>query len=160
MLHIYIHKTNYTISPVINGLLDDNAQMIISNMNLPVWVCNPKYIKNCSNYNLSKFRKWNYKWWDDVFINNDENKIFSAFLNTYLKIVHSYFVQKRITSKLKYSPWLRDSGSHFKFYFMEYCKVHAKYVRFAKVSKETKTVYYAITILKSNKKNKNYMVSY
>jgi hypothetical protein len=57
--NIYIHKTrNYTINPVINGLSDHDAQMIlISDIISPGQVCSPQYIRNYSNYNIFKFQE-------------------------------------------------------------------------------------------------------
>jgi hypothetical protein len=48
-----------------------------------------------------------YELWDDVFINDNANNIFNAFLNTYLKNVYSCFI-KKISSKLKYNPTVEE----------------------------------------------------
>jgi hypothetical protein len=96
------------------------------------------------------------------------NNIFNAFLNTYLKMFHSCFIKKGITTKLKYNPWITqgirisckrkrefylklihsNNDPHFNLYYMKYCKV------LAEVIKEVKKVYYDSTILKSNIKIK------
>jgi hypothetical protein len=95
--NICIHKTrNYTINPVINGLSDHDAQMmIIDSIMSSGQVCNLQYIRNYSSNNVIKFQEMlSYELWDDVFTNDNVNNIFNAFLNTYLKIFYSCFTKK------------------------------------------------------------------
>jgi hypothetical protein len=113
---------------------------------------------------ISKFQELiSYEWWDDVFVSDDVNNIFNAFLNTYLNIFHSCFIKKKITPKSKCNPWItrgirisckrkselylklrQDNDPNLKFYYRKYCKI------LAKVIKEANKVYYDSVILKSN----------
>jgi hypothetical protein len=167
--NIYIHKTrNYTINPLINGLSDHDAQMIVvDGIMSPGQVCNFQYIRNYSNYNINKFQEMlSYELWDDVFINDNVN-IFNSFLNTYLRIFYSCFTRRKITPRLKYNPWITqgirisckrkrelylryrlDSDPHFNLYYKKYCRV------LATVIKEAKKAYYDSIILKSRNKIK------
>jgi hypothetical protein len=93
---MYINKTrNYTINPLINGLSDHDAQVIIIDNITPIdQVCNSHYMINYSNYNINKFQEMMiYESWDDVFMNDNVNNIFNAFLNTYLRIFYSCFTK-------------------------------------------------------------------
>lgn len=101
--NIYIKKTrNYTISPIINGLYDHDAQMIIiGNIMSSGQVCNPQYMRNYSNYNITQFQEMlSYELWDDIFTNDNVNNIFNAFLNTYLRIFYSCFTKKKLLPNL------------------------------------------------------------
>jgi hypothetical protein len=101
-------RRNYTINLVINGLSDHDAQMIlISNIKSPGQVCSPQYIRDYSNYNIFKFQELlSYERWDNVFVSDDVNIIFNAFLNTYLNIFHSCFIKKKVTPKFNHNPWI------------------------------------------------------
>ena len=101
--NIYIKKNrNYTIKPIINGLSDHDAQMIIiDNIILSKQVSNPQYIRNYSNYNITKFQEMlSFELWDDVFTNDNVNNTFNVFLNTYLRIFYSCFTKKILLPNL------------------------------------------------------------
>jgi hypothetical protein len=167
--NIYINKTrNYTINPIINGLSDHDAQVIIiDNITSVDQVLNSHYMRNYSNYNINKFQEMmSYESWDDVFTNDNVNNICNAFLNTCLRtFIHALL--KKITSKAKYNPWItqgirifcekkrkmnltyrQDDDPHFKLYYLKYCKI------LVKVIKEAKKVYYDRKFTKSHNKIK------
>jgi hypothetical protein len=107
--NIYIHKTrNYTSNPVINGLSDHVAQiMIIDSIKSYGQVCNLQYIRHYSHYYIIKFQEMlNYELWDDVFTNNNVrvNNIFNAFLNIYLKLFYSCFTKKSSHFQMQVQP--------------------------------------------------------
>jgi hypothetical protein len=79
----------------------------------PSHVCSPRYVRNYSNYNISKVQEpLSYERWDDVFVSDDANTTFNAFLNTYLKIFQSCFIKKKVTPKPNHNPWI-TSGINF-----------------------------------------------
>jgi hypothetical protein len=80
--------------------------IIIDNMMLVEQVYNHHYMRKYSNYNINKFLEMiSYESWDDVFMNDNVNCTFSAFLNTYLRIFYSCFTKRKIR-KPKYNPWI------------------------------------------------------
>jgi hypothetical protein len=81
--------------------------IIIDNKISSAQVCNPQYMRNYSNYNITNFQEMlSYELWDDVFRNDNVNNTFNEFLNTYLRNFYSCFTKKITTSKLKCSPWM------------------------------------------------------
>ena len=71
--------------------------IIIDNIILSKQVSNPQYIRNYSNYNITKFQEMlSFELWDDVFTNDNVNNTFNVFLNTYLRIFYSCFTKKKL----------------------------------------------------------------
>jgi hypothetical protein len=123
---------------------------------------------NIVNYNTSKFQELlSYERWDDVLISDDANTTFNVFLNTYLKIVYSCFIKKKVNPKSNHSPWItcrirtsckkkrelhlklrQDNDSNIKLYYKKYCKI------LVTVIKKAKKRYYDDAILKSKNKIK------
>jgi len=50
--------------------------------------------------------KLSYEIWDTVFGENDVNKIFNNFRNTFLRIFYSSFLKKNIQAQKKDSTWM------------------------------------------------------
>jgi hypothetical protein len=121
---------------------------------------------NYSNYNIFEFQELSYEGWDGVFVSDDVNILFNEFLNTYLKIFRFCFIKKKVTPKFYHNPWitcgirtsckrkrelylkLQDNDPNLKLYYRRYCKT------LAKVTKESKKLYYDNIILKSKNKIK------
>jgi hypothetical protein len=117
---------------------------------------------------MPKFQELlSYECWDDVFVTDDANTPFNAFLNTYLKIFQSYFIKKKVTPKPNHYSWVtsgiktsckrkrelylklrQDNDPNLKLYYKKYCKV------LATIIKEAKKLYYDNAILKSKNKIK------
>jgi len=77
----------YDLYPLINGLSDDDAQLLILNKGQKKEKECHTYIKRkISSYTIADFQlKLSHERWEPVFDGNDVNKIFSSFLNTFFK---------------------------------------------------------------------------
>jgi hypothetical protein len=162
--NLFINKSmnsKFTILPVINELLDHDAQLLIlHNIKMTTTSAVP-YIKRIINdITISGFNfHLSYENWENVFRNNDVDTIFNNFLNTYLKIFYHCCPLKKLHQTKHNNEWImtgtkissldkRDLHllsitsndpkiiSHYK----KYCKV------FVNVIKTTKRLHY-------NKKN-------
>jgi hypothetical protein len=108
---IFIDKykfKNYIIMPVANGLSDHDAQFLVLN-NLKVHnskSCryNKRQINKTSieNFKLSL----SYETWEEIFIEEDADKIFNGFLNIYLRNFNNCFPIKKVLSKYNNKAWL------------------------------------------------------
>jgi hypothetical protein len=159
----------YTIFPLINGLSDHNAQMII----ISVPQSQPhehltRYIRIIKKHTIADFQfNLSYETWDSIFECDDVNKIFNSFLNTFLKIFYSSFPlikAKRVAAnnswitqgikiscKRKRIPYVTSRNSDnlaIKKYYKDYCKI------LTEVIKEAKKLYYDKQIINSNNKMK------
>jgi hypothetical protein len=71
--------------------------IITDDMMLTEQVRNHHYTRKYSNYNINKFQeRISYESWDDAFMNVNVNCIFNAFLNTYLRILYSCFIKRKV----------------------------------------------------------------
>jgi len=79
---------NFTINPLINGLSDHNAQLLlIIKVIAPAQKFTSCYIRNINSFTTDEFQsKLNTESWEDIFERSDANVIFNNFLNVYLKI--------------------------------------------------------------------------
>jgi len=99
---------NYTISPIINGLSDHDAQSII----LYSYIPRPsskiyRLIKNINDYTINDFfTNLSYKTWDNIFSTDDVNIMFNFFLDTYLQMLYSSFPLKRVHLNKKHKNWI------------------------------------------------------
>ena len=76
---------NYSISPIINGLSDHDAQLQSYNSRPP----SKKYrlIRNINDHTINDFlTKLSYETLDTIFSTDDVNIMFNSFLDTYLKM--------------------------------------------------------------------------
>jgi len=99
---------NYELYPLINGLSDHDAQMLILNKG-------QKKEKECYTYSKRKINKYtiadfqlilSYEMWEQVFGGNDVNEIFNSFLNTFLRIYYSGFPLIRVKNKMNQNSWI------------------------------------------------------
>ena len=105
--------------------------------------------------------------WEEIFMDDDANISFNKFLNTYIRIFHSYFVKKHKNLSTISKPWItrgikiscdqkrelylgtRDTKEiKRKVHYKHYCKI------LTKVIKEAKRLYYKKVITKSKNKMK------
>jgi hypothetical protein len=93
---------NYTIKPHINGLSDHDAQIFtISNLFVPNVSNDSYYIRSINKDTIAEFQlQLSWERWDDVFIKNYVNSIFSNFLKIYLRYYHSSFPKKEKKSNI------------------------------------------------------------
>jgi len=170
--NIFIDKThvgNYTLHPLINGLSDYDGQILqLTNLNIPTQSNETKIIRNFSKHNIHNFKTHlSYEIWDTVFGKHDVDEIFNSFHNTFLRIFHSSFPEKKIQMQNKDKTWItkgiqtsiknkrelylkcRISNNHkLKNYYKAYCKLLAKTIR------QAKTLHYSNQILKSDNKSR------
>ena len=87
---------NYTIKPLLNGLSDHDAQLLImENVFTPAQELTSFYIRNFNDYSINDFLlQLSMENWEDVFEGNNLNVIFNKFLDTYLKIFNTCFTKK------------------------------------------------------------------
>jgi hypothetical protein len=83
----------YDLYPLINGLSDHDTQLLILNNGQKKEKECLTYIKRKINkYTLADFRlKLSHETWEQLFDENDVNKIFNSFLNIFLRIYNSIF---------------------------------------------------------------------
>jgi hypothetical protein len=89
---------NYTITPVLNGLSDHDAQLLTISMCFSQTDNQElQTIRKINKYTISDFlAKLSYQTWDSIFNSDDVNVMFNSFLNTYLGIFYSSFPLKKL----------------------------------------------------------------
>jgi len=88
---------SYTITPVINGVSDHDAQLLtISTDYSYVPTHRSKTVRKINKYTISDFiDKLSCESWDSIFNSEDVNVMFNSFLNIYLRIFYSSFPLKK-----------------------------------------------------------------
>ena len=98
----------YELYPLMNGLSDHDAEMLILNKG-------QKKEKECYSYTKRKINKYtiadfqsnlSYETWEHVFDGYDVNEIFNTFLNTFLRIYYSRFPLIRVKNKMNQNSWV------------------------------------------------------
>ena len=94
-------KYNFTIYPMINGMSDHDAQIIIL---YDITMVNDSshfyFTRKLNETSVLDFNlKLSYESWEDVFSHDDIHLNFNNFLNIYLRIFYSSFT----TKKFRYS---------------------------------------------------------
>ena len=99
---------NYTISPIINGLSDHDAQFItLYSSNMRPTSKNYRSIRNINDHTINYFlTKLSCETWDNIFSTDDVNIMFNFFLDTYLKMTYSSFPLKRVQLSKKHKNWI------------------------------------------------------
>jgi hypothetical protein len=161
--------SNFSLNPVINGLSDHDAQILI--------ICNI-FENNCNNYfyvnrKIDKYSinyfniKLSYKSWKDIFSENNVNIIFNSFLDKYLKILYSSFCTKKVHYRSGNKAWLTQGikiacinkrklflilkntkDPNVSEYYRRYCRILTQVIKLAKKR------YYNSILTCSNNKNK------
>jgi hypothetical protein len=92
-------RSDYTIKPYINGLSDQDAQLLmLNNLAQPSSIIKPVYIRSINNHAIAEFHSLlSWEEWDSVFGVNNVDTMFNNFLNTYLRCYYSSFVKKKKT---------------------------------------------------------------
>jgi hypothetical protein len=87
---------NYVIHPLLNGLSDHDAQLIILS-EVKTYTKNgsvkgKKMIRKIEQATIQDFEyKLSFETWDSVFGTNDINIMYNSFLNSFLRIFYSSF---------------------------------------------------------------------
>jgi hypothetical protein len=99
--------SNYTVVPVVNGLSDHDTQLLSLN--------NSAQASNCHYYTKRQVNRMNienimfnlsFETWDEVFADDDVDKIFNSFFNSYLRAFNNSFPVRKIFHKYSNRPWL------------------------------------------------------
>jgi hypothetical protein len=88
---------NFTINLLPTGLSDHDAQvLVLKNIKMSNSSTYPIIRRDKNKFTISEFKlHLSYESWDNVFCDDNVNKIFSNFLTTYLrKLSHSFPVKK------------------------------------------------------------------
>jgi hypothetical protein len=89
----FLHQINkcktsyYSIIPVVNGLSDHDAQLLLNNFTTQdsKGLCYSK--RQINRMNIENFMfKLSFETWDEVYTDGGEDNIFNSFLNTYLRV--------------------------------------------------------------------------
>jgi len=77
----------YDLYPLINGLSDDDVQLLILNKGQnKEKECHTYITRKINKYAIADFQlKFSHETWEPVFDGNDVNKIFNSFLNSFFK---------------------------------------------------------------------------
>ena len=96
---------NCTINPLINGLSDHDAQLLIlENVVAPIQEITSCYVRNTNSLTIYEFQsKLSMESWKDIFERSDTNVIFNNFLNIYLKIFYACFTKWKLNSAHRYN---------------------------------------------------------
>ncbi|PNF21509.1 hypothetical protein B7P43_G13548 [Cryptotermes secundus] len=169
---IFIDKckiSNYSIIPVVNGLSDHDAQLLLLN-NFTSQVLKGQYYfkRQINRMNIENFNfKLSYETWDDVFTDGDVDNMFNSFLNTYLRVFNGSFPLRKIFHNYDNKVWLtagiRILCQHKRTLHMlcrsiesptllAYYKKYSKILR--EVMKAAKRIYYNKLIVNSDNKSK------
>jgi len=147
---------NFTVSPLHNGLLDHDAQLLkIINVNLQLQKHCIYIMRNINNYSIEEFKtRLSYESWESIFKCNgniDSNTLFNLFHNNYLRIFNTSFPSHMIIERSNNNSWLtpgiRISCKHkrclylltnnsddviLKNYYKQYCKTLTSVIKEAK----------------------------
>jgi len=88
----------YSVSPIINGLSDHDAQLItLHSYNSRPSSKKYRLTRNINDHTIHDFlTKLSYETWDTIFSTDDVNIMFNSFLDTYLKMFYSSFPLKKV----------------------------------------------------------------
>jgi hypothetical protein len=169
--NIYMDITNYKFSvyPLINGISDHDAQVIeLANMYNEKPKNHYSFTRKIDCDTSRSFTEdLSYENWEEIFLDDDVNKIFNKFLDTYIKIFNANFpmvIKKKstkpnswITSGIKiscknkrnlYVKYRNSRDPTHKAQYKDYCKILSSVIRAAK------KMYFDALIQKSNNKIK------
>ena len=98
----------YNLYPVIYGLSDHDAQLLIlSNGDKKEKGCHTDIKRKISKYTTADFQwKLSHETWERVFDGNDVNEIFNSFLNIFLRIYYYSFPLTQVKSKKNQNSWI------------------------------------------------------
>jgi hypothetical protein len=99
---------NLVIIPVVNGLLSHHDTQLLLLNNLEIQNSKSCYTKRQINRaNIENFTfNLSFETWDEVFSDGEVDKIFSSFLNTYLRVFNNRFPVRKIFLNHNNRAWL------------------------------------------------------
>jgi hypothetical protein len=169
---IFIHKyklNSYSIISVLNGLSDHDAQFLLLN-NTNIKDSNPRCcaIRQINKVNMDNFKlNLSYELWEEIFLEDEVDKLFNNFLNKHLRIFNSRFAVKKFFNNYNDKAWLttgiRISCQHKRNLYM-LCRnvknpiLYTSYKKYCRILREdikaAKRNYYNKLIAKTNNKPK------
>jgi len=98
----------YDLYPLINGLSDHDAQLLILNKGQKNEKECHTYIKRkINNYTIADFQlKLSHEMWEQVFDGNDVNKIFNTFQNIFFRNHYSSFPVIQAKNEINQNSWI------------------------------------------------------
>jgi len=151
----------YELYPLINGLSDHDAQMLILNKG-------QKKEKECYTYTKRKINKYtiadfqfklSHETMEQVFDGYDINKISNSFLNIFLRIYYSSFPLIQVKSKMNQNSWItpgiitsckrkrelykelkNNNNVTLASYNRDYAKILSRVIREAKITENDKLI--------------------
>jgi len=95
--NVFITRTkNYIINPHINGLSDQEAQIIVIENIILTKQINITTRRDINDQSILEFQLLlSHEKWEEIFMGDDTNTSFNKFLNIYLRIFHSCLIKKR-----------------------------------------------------------------
>jgi hypothetical protein len=157
----------YDLYPLINGLSDHDAQLLILNKGQKK-ECHTYIKRKISKYTIADIQlKLSHETWEQVFDGNDVNKIFNSFLNICLRIYYSSFPSIQAKNNINQNSWITPeiitSCTHKRELHKElqnnnhtvasYCRNYSKIQR-VKKKKKANTIEHDKLILNSHNKVK------
>jgi hypothetical protein len=152
---------NYELYPLINGLSNHDAQMLILNKG-------QKKEKECYTYTKRKINKYiiadfqlnlSYEMWEQVFDENDVNEISNSLLNTFLRIYSYSFPLIRVKNKMNQNSWFtqgiitsckrkrelckeleNNNNATLASYYRDYTKILSRFIREAKITENDQLI--------------------
>jgi hypothetical protein len=140
----------FDIYPLINGPSDDDAQLLILKKGQKQEKEYHIYIRRKINkYTIAYFQlKLGHETWEPVFVGNDVNKIFSSFLNIFLRIYSSNFpfiqANNKMNQNSRITPGIITSCKHKRelykelqnnnnpavaYYYRDYSKIYSMVIK-------------------------------
>jgi hypothetical protein len=92
-----MRKDDYSISQIINGLSNHDAQSITLNkLNINLYAKQFKIIREINKQTIGEFLiKLSYETWDQSFSSENVNEMLNLFLDKYLKIITLVFYKQK-----------------------------------------------------------------
>ena len=98
----------FSLYPVLNGLSDHDAQIIIIST-IPIHDSRNlfHYSRKIDKYSVNNFKlQFNYELWEEIFTTDNVNINFNNFLNTYLRLFYACFPIKKFNHKHYAKAWI------------------------------------------------------
>ena len=148
-----LKMSNYSISPVLNGLSDHDAQLLkLLSYNIKLPLHKFILIRQITDHTVNDFlTKLSCESWEPVFSTDDVNVMFNSFLDTYLKLYYASFPLKRKYTNKMYNNWItsgiktscrhkrelfmayrNNKNPHLLRHYKSYCKILSVVIREAK----------------------------
>jgi hypothetical protein len=105
-IYANIHKFDFSVYPVINGLSDHDAQIVaFTDISTPTSKQSFSLIRKVNNSSIKNFiHLLSYENWENVFLEENVNIIYNNFVNTYLRILYASFPLVKVKNSQNSKP--------------------------------------------------------